>query len=93
MSIGPIQKKDVIKASIMLQKKSPEYATILGFDVPVASDVREFAESSGVRIFTADIIYHLEDQFTRYLDEVRGGAALSVSGMKLRSRPALTSTR
>jgi translation initiation factor 5B len=70
VSIGPIQKKDVIKASIMLQKKSPEYATILGFDVPVAAGVREFAESSGVRIFTADIIYHLEDQFTRYLDEV-----------------------
>ena len=38
--------------------------------MPVAAGVREFAESSGVRIFTADIIYHLEDQFTRYLDEV-----------------------
>ena len=46
VSIGPIQKKDVIKASIMLQKKAPEFATILGFDVPVAADVREFAESS-----------------------------------------------
>ena len=41
VSIGPIFKKDVIRASIMLQKKMPEYACILGFDVPVSGDVRQ----------------------------------------------------
>jgi hypothetical protein len=32
---------------------------------------RDLAEEYGVRIFTADIIYHLFDQFTAYVKEVR----------------------
>jgi translation initiation factor 5B len=44
VSIGPIFKKDVIRASIMLQKKMPEYACILGFDVPISGDVRQVLE-------------------------------------------------
>ena len=34
ISIGPVHKKDVMKAGIMLEK-SPEYALILAFDVKV----------------------------------------------------------
>jgi translation initiation factor 5B len=45
------------------------YATILAFDVKVTADARIAAEDMGVRIFTADIIYHLTDQFDRYLKE------------------------
>lgn len=32
---------------------------------------RELAEDYGVRIFTADIIYHLFDQFTAYMKEIK----------------------
>ena len=39
-----------------------KFAVILAFDVPVNREARELAESMGVRIFTADIIYHLFDQ-------------------------------
>ena len=34
-------------------------------------EARELAEDLGVRVFTADIIYHLFDQFTEYLRRVR----------------------
>ena len=37
---------------------------ILAFDVPISKEARELAEEYGVKIFTADIIYHLFDQFT-----------------------------
>jgi translation initiation factor IF-2 len=47
-----------------------KFAVILAFDVPVTREARELAESMGVRIFTADIIYHLFDQFTAYLKQV-----------------------
>ncbi|XP_062180637.1 eukaryotic translation initiation factor 5B-like [Phragmites australis] len=69
-SIGPVHKKDVMKASVMLERKK-EYATILAFDVKVMPDARDLAEESGVRIFVADIIYHLFDQFTAYIKNLK----------------------
>ncbi|KAJ1264371.1 hypothetical protein BS78_09G258100 [Paspalum vaginatum] len=69
-SIGPVHKKDVMKASVMLERKK-EYATILAFDVKVMPDARDLAEESGVRIFVADIIYHLFDQFTAYINNLK----------------------
>ncbi|CAH1987865.1 unnamed protein product [Acanthoscelides obtectus] len=68
--IGPVVKKDVMKASIMLEHE-PQYATILAFDVKVEKDAQELADSLGVKIFQADIIYHLFDKFMAYRDELR----------------------
>lgn len=70
ISIGPVHKKDVMKASVMLEKRK-EYATILAFDVKVTPDARELADDLGVRIFCADIIYHLFDQFKAYIDNLK----------------------
>jgi translation initiation factor 5B len=70
IGIGTIHKRDVTKISIMNEKGSPEYATILAFDVAVPREAREHAEEVNVRIFTADIIYHLFDQFTRFMEEL-----------------------
>ncbi|KAM6559807.1 hypothetical protein CsatA_029046 [Cannabis sativa] len=70
ISIGPVHKKDVMKASVMLEKKK-EYATILAFDVKVTPESRELAEELGVKIFIADIIYHLFDQFKAYIDNLK----------------------
>ena len=70
VSIGPVFKKDVMRASVMLEHKV-EYATILAFDVKVDKDATAMALELGVTIFTAEIIYHLFDQFTAYLDELK----------------------
>lgn len=68
--IGPVVKKDVMKASIMLEH-SPLYATILAFDVKVERDAQELADTLNVKIFQADIIYHLFDKFTAYQDDLK----------------------
>ena len=68
--IGPVVKRDVMKASIMLEN-SPDHAVILAFDVKVERDAQEMADSIGLRIFTADIIYHLFDKFTAYKNELK----------------------
>ncbi|KAJ0615276.1 putative protein-synthesizing GTPase [Helianthus annuus] len=70
IGIGPVHKKDVMKASVMLEKKK-EYATILAFDVKVTPEARELADDIGVKIFIADIIYHLFDQFKAYIDNLK----------------------
>jgi translation initiation factor 5B len=70
IGVGTIHKKDVTKISIMNEKGCPEYATILAFDVPIEREARDHAVEMGVRIFTADIIYHLFDSFTRYMEDL-----------------------
>lgn len=47
------------------------YATILAFDVKVEREAQEMADSLGVKIFQADIIYHLFDKFTSYREELK----------------------
>jgi len=69
INIGPVHKKDIIRASIMLESQ-PEYAQILAFDVKVDKEAQDLADEMGVKIFKADIIYHLFDQFTKYMEEV-----------------------
>jgi len=70
ISIGPVSKKDVTRASVMHEHKRPEFATILAFDVPVSREANMLAAEMNVRIFTADIIYHLFDAFTGFMEEV-----------------------
>ncbi|XP_036336321.1 eukaryotic translation initiation factor 5B [Rhagoletis pomonella] len=68
--IGPVVKRDVMKASTMLEHE-PQYATILAFDVKVEREAQEMADSLGVKIFQADIIYHLFDKFMAYREELK----------------------
>ncbi|KAG1057763.1 hypothetical protein G6F43_000406 [Rhizopus delemar] len=65
INIGPVHKKDVVKASVMLEK-AREYAVMLCFDVKVDKEAEELAEDLGIKIFTADIIYHLFDRFQEH---------------------------
>ncbi|KAH9826115.1 eukaryotic translation initiation factor 5B-like [Teratosphaeria destructans] len=66
IGIGPVHKRDVITASTMLEK-AKEYAVMLCFDVKVDKDAHELADQMGIKIFTADIIYHLFDDFTKHM--------------------------
>lgn len=69
ISIGPVYKRDVMSAGIMLEK-AKEYAVMLCFDVKVDKDAQAYADDVGVKIFTADIIYHLFDDFTKHMAQL-----------------------
>ncbi|KAJ3540248.1 hypothetical protein NM208_g5149 [Fusarium decemcellulare] len=68
VGIGPVYKRDVMQCGIMLEK-APDYAIMLCFDVKVDKEAQAYAEDQGIKIFTADIIYHLFDSFTKHMDE------------------------
>ena len=61
VKIGPVVKKDVMRASTMLEHEE-KFAVILAFDVKVEREAQEMADREGVKIFQADIIYHLFDR-------------------------------
>jgi translation initiation factor 5B len=66
INIGPIHKKDIVRASVMLES-AKEYAVILAFDVKIDKECQDLADELDVTIFKADIIYHLFDKFTAYM--------------------------
>ncbi|KAF3904892.1 hypothetical protein ABW20_dc0107445 [Dactylellina cionopaga] len=69
ISIGPVYKRDVMRAGTMLEKNK-EFAVMLCFDVKVDKEAQAYADEVGVKLFTADIIYHLFDAFTAYQKEL-----------------------
>eukprot|EP01134_Creolimax_fragrantissima_P006578 CFRG6578T1 len=70
VNIGPVHRKDVMRASTQLQH-DPTYAVILAFDVKVDKDAQDMAKEMGVTLFTADIIYHLFDNFTAHIKAIK----------------------
>lgn len=67
VGIGPVFKRDVMNCGTMLEKNK-DYAVMLCFDVKVDKDAQHYADEQGIKIFTADIIYHLFDSFTAHMD-------------------------
>ncbi|KAI0469427.1 hypothetical protein F4859DRAFT_515922 [Xylaria cf. heliscus] len=68
VGIGPVFKRDVMQCGTMLEK-SPDFAVMLCFDVKVDKEAQAYADENGIKIFTADIIYHLFDSFKKHMDE------------------------
>ena len=54
VKIGPVVKRDVMKASVMLEHEE-KYTVILAFDVKVERDAQEMADNVGVKIFQVRI--------------------------------------
>lgn len=74
VSVGPVSKDDITKAlkSVLADdpaKRRKEYACMLAFDVKILPDAQKYAEDNGVKIFTANIIYHLFDFFVKFVKE------------------------
>jgi translation initiation factor 5B len=91
VNIGPVHKRDVMKTSVMLERDN-QWAVILAFDVKVEREAQEMADNVGVKIFTADIIYHLFDNFLQHRKELRDQQrrqheAMAIFPCKLRILP------
>ncbi|KHJ35725.1 putative eukaryotic translation initiation factor 5b [Erysiphe necator] len=69
VGIGPVFKRDVMNCGTMLEKNK-EYAVMLCFDVKVDKEAQIYADEQGIKIFTADIIYHLFDAFTAHMNVI-----------------------
>ncbi|KAK6090429.1 hypothetical protein P3W45_000526 [Vairimorpha bombi] len=70
VSIGNLKKKDLLIIASN-QEKNNVHGAILCFDVVLDKEIKELASSMYVKIFEAKIIYHLLDQYTRYITDMR----------------------
>jgi translation initiation factor 5B len=70
VNIGKVMKKDVVKTGIINEKSLPEFKTILAFNVEIDEDAEKESKNNKVKIFKAEIIYHLFDQYTKYKKEL-----------------------
>ena len=69
VGLGTLQKKDVMKLNTIHSKNQNTYKenlTILAFDIKVHPEAKQLAEDVGIKVFTADIIYHLFDSYVEY---------------------------
>ncbi|KAI5179687.1 translation initiation factor 5B [Nematocida sp. AWRm80] len=67
VGIGHITKMDLMKVSTIYTKR-PEYSVILAFDIKPTPEISSLANDLNVKIFTADIIYHLTEKYQKHLE-------------------------
>ncbi len=64
--VGDVSKRDVTEASVV-KEHEPLYGAVLAFDVKVLPDAADEARDRGVRVFEANIIYHLIENYTSWM--------------------------
>jgi translation initiation factor 5B len=80
VGIGKVMRKDVIKTHLANEKTVLEFKSILAFNVGVDEDAELEASNHKVKIFKAEIIYHLFDSYSKYKNELFLGRKESVRG-------------
>jgi translation initiation factor 5B len=67
IALGPLHKRHLM-TTIGMRERSKKHAVVLAFDVPISKEAAEEAAKYKVPIFSARIIYHLFDAFTKYVE-------------------------
>lgn len=65
--LGKIKKKDILKASLASNKI---HRVILSFNVQLDKDLVDVAKDLNVKVYTAEIIYHLLDYYKSFSDSI-----------------------
>ncbi|HIE14682.1 TPA: translation initiation factor IF-2 [Candidatus Bathyarchaeota archaeon] len=68
--VGDVSKRDVTEAMVV-KEHEPLYGVILAFNVKVLPDAEEESQKRGIRIFRHNIIYHLTDEYLKWLKSER----------------------
>jgi translation initiation factor 5B len=64
--VGDVSKRDITEAAVV-KENEPLYGAVLAFNVRVLPDAEEEAESRKVPVFQRNIIYHLTDDYLKWM--------------------------
>jgi translation initiation factor 5B len=66
--VGKITRKDIMEAC-SLQSEEPLLGVILGFNTQIDEDAKEEAEKRAIKIFNEKVIYHLIENYKKFVEE------------------------
>ena len=67
-NIGDLTKTDIVEAAD-IKKENPLYGCVFTFNVKTPKNLKEFAKDKRVKIFSADIIYNLFEDYQKWKRE------------------------
>jgi len=65
-NVGDVSKRDVTEA-VIVKERVPLYGTVLAFNVRILPDAEEEANNRRIPIFRHNVIYHLTDDYLRWV--------------------------
>ena len=66
--VGDISKRDLVNAQTV---NDPLYRVILGFNVATLPEAKDFLQTTDIKAFNSDVIYHLIDEFRKWETDQR----------------------
>jgi len=66
--VGDVSKNDIIEAAAV-RESNPYYGVVLAFNVKILPDAQQKANELGIKIFWNNIIYHLFEDYDRWVKE------------------------
>lgn len=66
--VGDVSKRDVMEA-VVVKEHDPLHGVVLAFNVKILKDAKEEARNRRISIFHHNIIYHLIDNYTKWLNK------------------------
>jgi len=64
--VGDVSKRDITEATVV-KEREPLYGVVLAFNVKMLQDAEEEAKNRKIPIFQHNIIYHLIDDYTKWM--------------------------
>ncbi|MFH0836519.1 MAG: translation initiation factor IF-2 [Candidatus Aenigmatarchaeota archaeon] len=66
--IGSMSKEDIVHGSV---NKDWKNKTVIAFNTPASMEIKKFAEDTDVKLLESNIIYHLIENYEKWLEEKR----------------------
>ncbi len=66
--VGDISKRDLVNAQTV---NDPLYRVILGFNVATLPEAKDFLQTTDIKAFNSEVIYHLIDEFRKWETDQR----------------------
>lgn len=66
--VGDVSKRDIVEAETV-KREERLYGVVLAFNVKILPDAEEEALNAGIPIFKSNIIYHLTEEYMRWLEK------------------------